>query len=40
MISPVPEGIALEEAERLAHEHEPGDGTCQKNVIEQIGMAI
>jgi predicted nucleotidyltransferase/tetratricopeptide (TPR) repeat protein len=35
-ISPIPEGIPLLEAERIAREREPGDGTPQKSVVEQI----
>lgn len=35
-ISPIPEGIALLEAERIAREREPGDGSPQKSVVEQI----
>lgn len=39
-ISPVPEGIPLLEAEQIAREREPGDGTLQKTVIEKIGEAL
>jgi hypothetical protein len=39
-ISPIPEGIALLEAERIAREREPGDGTPQKSVVEQIENAL
>src|SRR5262249_17470299 len=35
-IAPIPEGIPLSEAERLAREREPGDGTAQMSVIEQV----
>jgi hypothetical protein len=35
-ISPIPEGIPLLEAERIAREREPGDGSPQRNVVEQI----
>ena len=35
-ISPIPEGSPLLEAERIAREREPGDGSMQKSVIEQI----
>ena len=35
-ISPIPEAIALLEAERIAREREPGDGSPQKSVVEQI----
>lgn len=38
-ISPIPEGIALLEAER-AREREPGDGSPQKSVVEQIEAAL
>jgi hypothetical protein len=39
-ISPIPEGIALLEAERLARDREPGDGSLQKSVVEQIERAL
>jgi tetratricopeptide (TPR) repeat protein len=39
-ISPIPEGIALLEAERIAREREPGDGSPQKSVVEQIEQAL
>ena len=39
-ISPIPEGIALLEAERIAHEREPGDGSSQRCVVEQIEAAL
>jgi len=39
-ISPIPEGIALLEAERLTREREPGDGWPQKSVVEQIEAAL
>jgi len=39
-ISPLPEGIALLEAERIAREREPGDGSLQKSVVEQIENAL
>jgi len=39
-ISPIPEGIALLEAERIAREREPGDGSRQKEVVEQINAAL
>jgi hypothetical protein len=35
-ISPIPEGISLLEAEKIAREREPGDGSIQKSVIEQL----
>ena len=39
-ISPIPEGIRLLEAERIAREREPGDGSPQKSVVEQIENAF
>jgi tetratricopeptide (TPR) repeat protein len=39
-ISPIPEGIPLLEAERIAREREPGDGSPQKTVLEQIEAAL
>jgi len=39
-ISPIPEGIPLLEAERIARQREPGDGAPQKSVIEQIEAAL
>jgi tetratricopeptide (TPR) repeat protein len=39
-ISQIPEGIPLLEAERIARELEPGDGSPQKSVIEQIDEAL
>lgn len=39
-ISPIPEGIQLLEAERIAREREPGDGSPQKSVLEQIEAAL
>jgi hypothetical protein len=39
-ISPIPEGIPLLEAERIAREREPGDGKPQKSVVEQIENAL
>jgi hypothetical protein len=39
-ISPIPEGIPLLEAERIAREREPGDGSPQKTVTEQIEAAL
>jgi hypothetical protein len=35
-ISPIPEGISLLEVEKIAREREPGDGSMQRSVIEQI----
>jgi ATP/maltotriose-dependent transcriptional regulator MalT len=39
-ISPIPEGIPLLEAERIARKREPGDGSMQKDVVEQIEAAL
>jgi ATP/maltotriose-dependent transcriptional regulator MalT len=39
-ISPIPEGIPLLEAEKIAREREPGDGSMQRSVVEQIETAI
>lgn len=39
-ISPIPENIALLEAEKIAREREPGDGSAQKSVVEQIETAL
>ena len=39
-ISPIPEGITLLEAEKIAREREPGDGSPQKSVVEQIKAAL
>lgn len=39
-ISPIPEGIPLLEAERIAREREPGDGSPQRSVVEQIENAL
>jgi hypothetical protein len=39
-ISPIPEGIPLLEAERIARQREPGDGSPQKGVVEQIEAAL
>ncbi len=39
-ISPLPEGISLLEAERLARQREPGNGLPQKTVVEQIEAAL
>lgn len=38
-ISPIPEGISLIEAERIARNREPGDGSQQRDVVEQINAA-
>jgi hypothetical protein len=40
MTAPVLAGIALLEAERIAREREPGDGTPQQTVIEQIKAVL
>jgi len=39
-ISPIPEGIPLLEAEKIARQREPGNGSPQKNVLEQLDAAI
>jgi tetratricopeptide (TPR) repeat protein len=39
-ISPIPEGIPLLEAEKLARECEPGDGSMQKSVVEQLEAVL
>jgi hypothetical protein len=39
-ISPIPEGIALLEAERIAREREPGDGTPQRTVLDVLADHI
>ena len=39
-ISPIPDGIPLLKAEHTAREREPGDGSPQKSVIEQIEAAL
>lgn len=39
-ISPIPEGIPLLEAEKIARAREPGDGSIQKNVLEQIESVL
>jgi tetratricopeptide (TPR) repeat protein len=39
-ISPISEGISLLEAERIAREWEPGDGSPQTSVIEKINVAL
>jgi len=38
--SPIPEGVPLLEAECAARQREPGDGSQQKNVLEQIGTVL
>ena len=39
-ISPLREGIPLLEAERIAREREPGDGSPQKGVVEQLEQGL
>ncbi len=39
-ISPIPNGISLLEAERIAREREPGNGSQQKKVMEQFDIAL
>ena len=39
-ISPIPEGLPLLEAERFARQREPGDGSPQKSVVEQINVVL
>lgn len=39
-ISPIQEGIPLLEAERIAREREPGDGSPQRSVVAQIEGAL
>ena len=39
-ISPIPEGIPLLEAERLARQREPGDGSSQQTVTEKLDIAL
>ncbi|MBI1877566.1 MAG: hypothetical protein HYR94_04930 [Chloroflexi bacterium] len=39
-ISPIPENIPLLEAERIAREREPGDGSPQQTLVEQIEAAL
>ncbi len=39
-ISPIPEGIPLLEAERLARQREPGDNSPQSTVLNQLGSAL
>lgn len=39
-ILPIPESITLLEAERIAREDEPGDGSPQKNVVEHIEAVL
>jgi tetratricopeptide (TPR) repeat protein len=39
-ISPIPEGISLLEAERIARQREPGNGSPQRTVVEQIEATL
>jgi hypothetical protein len=39
-ISPILEGMPLLDAEKIAREREPGDGSMQRCVIEQIEAAL
>jgi hypothetical protein len=39
-ISPIPEGLPLLEAERIAREREPGDNSLQRTVLGQIDEAL
>jgi len=39
-ISPISEGIPLLEAEQIACEREPGDGSTQRSVVEQIEAVL
>ena len=39
-LSPLPENIPLQEAERVARRLEPGDGSLQISVVEQINTAL
>ncbi len=39
-ISPIPEDIPLLEAENIARQREPGDGSEQQSVVEQISMVL
>lgn len=39
-ISPIPEGISLLEAERIARQREPGNGSTQFTVLEKLDEAI
>lgn len=40
IISPIPENIPLIEAEKIAREREPGDGSPQVTIVEQIKVAL
>ncbi len=39
-ISPIPQGILLSEAEKIAREREPGNGSLQKGVVEQLEAVL
>lgn len=39
-ISPIPENIALLEAEKIVREREPGDNSPQKSVVGQLNLAL
>lgn len=39
-VSPLSENIALLEAEKIAREREPGDGTRQRRVVEQMEAVL
>jgi tetratricopeptide (TPR) repeat protein len=39
-ISPLPEEIALLEAEKMARQREPGDGSTQTSVVDQINTSL
>ena len=39
-VSPIPERIALWEAEKIARQREPGDGSSQQSVMEQITRSL
>jgi tetratricopeptide (TPR) repeat protein/uncharacterized membrane protein len=39
-ISPIPEGIPLLDAEKLARQREPGDGSMQRSMLEQLEAAL
>lgn len=39
-ISPIPEGLPLLDAEKLARQREPGDGSIQRSVVEQLETGI
>ena len=39
-ISLIPEGIPLMEAEKMARQREPGDGSSQTSVVDQINISL